>query len=167
MVNMILLFNSKCRVKEWYQLFLACVHGQSLQSCLTDCDPKDWSLPGSSVYGILKARILEWLPFFLQGIFLTQGSIKSAFPASLALKADSLSTEPPEKPQLFLIVLPEKRPFIWGLGISILITLKELSVNPPSIWQIWLVCGRNSLWFILVWNYGILSLVYQLRRKAY
>ena len=26
-------------------------------------DPMDYSLPGSSVHGILQARILEWLPF--------------------------------------------------------------------------------------------------------
>ena len=30
------------------------------QSCLTLCNPMDCSLPGSSVYGILQARILEW-----------------------------------------------------------------------------------------------------------
>ena len=30
-----------------------------LQSCLTLCDPRDYSLPGSSVHGILQARILE------------------------------------------------------------------------------------------------------------
>ena len=30
------------------------------QSCLTLCDPMDCSLPGSSVHGILQARVLEW-----------------------------------------------------------------------------------------------------------
>ena len=29
------------------------------QSCLTLCDPVYWSPPGSSVHGILQARILE------------------------------------------------------------------------------------------------------------
>ena len=29
------------------------------QSCLTLCDPMDCNLPGSSVHGILQARILE------------------------------------------------------------------------------------------------------------
>ena len=37
----------------------ACVHSKSLQSCLTLCDRMDYSLPGSSVYWILQARILE------------------------------------------------------------------------------------------------------------
>ena len=33
---------------------------KSLQSCPTLCDPIDGSPPGSSVPGILQARILEW-----------------------------------------------------------------------------------------------------------
>ena len=32
-----------------------------LQSCLTLCDPKDGSPPGSPVPGILQARTLEWV----------------------------------------------------------------------------------------------------------
>ena len=31
------------------------------QSCPTLCDPTDCSLPGSSVHGILQARMLEWV----------------------------------------------------------------------------------------------------------
>ena len=31
------------------------------QSCPTLCDPMDYSPPGSSVYGILQARMLEWV----------------------------------------------------------------------------------------------------------
>ena len=40
-----------------YMLLLCLV----TQSCLTLCDPMDCSLPGSSVYGILQARTLEWV----------------------------------------------------------------------------------------------------------
>ena len=36
-----------------------CLHAKSLQSCLTLCNPLDSSSPGSSVHGILQARILE------------------------------------------------------------------------------------------------------------
>ena len=41
------------------------MRAQPLQSCSALCDPKDCSLPGSSVHGILQARILEWvvMPF--------------------------------------------------------------------------------------------------------
>ena len=38
-----------------------CTHAKSLQLYLTLCDPMDRSWPGSSVHGILQARILEWV----------------------------------------------------------------------------------------------------------
>ena len=38
------------------------MHAKSLQLCPTLCDPLGYSLPGSSVHGILQARILEWVP---------------------------------------------------------------------------------------------------------
>ena len=36
-------------------------HAKSLQSYPTLCEPIDYSRPGSSDYGILRARILEWV----------------------------------------------------------------------------------------------------------
>ena len=41
------------------------------QSCLTLFDPMDCSPPGSSVHGILQARILEWV-----AISISRGSSK-------------------------------------------------------------------------------------------
>ena len=38
-----------------------CMHVKSLQWFLDVCDPMAFSLPGSSVHGILQARILEWV----------------------------------------------------------------------------------------------------------
>ena len=37
------------------------VAANSLQSCLTLCDPIDGSPPGSAIPGILQARTLEWV----------------------------------------------------------------------------------------------------------
>ena len=37
------------------------LYAQPLQSCPTLCDPVDCILPGSSVHGLLQARILEWV----------------------------------------------------------------------------------------------------------
>ena len=37
------------------------VCAKTLQSCLTLCNPMDYSPPGTSVHGILQARILEWV----------------------------------------------------------------------------------------------------------
>ena len=39
----------------------AAAAAKSLQSCLTQCDPIDGSPLGSSVPGILQARMLEWV----------------------------------------------------------------------------------------------------------
>ena len=44
-------------VHRW-PVLLACVHAQL---SLTLCDPTDCTPPGSSVHGILQARILEWV----------------------------------------------------------------------------------------------------------
>ena len=38
-----------------------CVHVLVIQSCPTLCDSMDCSPPGSSVYGISQARLLEWV----------------------------------------------------------------------------------------------------------
>ena len=38
-----------------------CMHAKLLQFCLSLCDLMDRNLPGSSVRGILQARILEWV----------------------------------------------------------------------------------------------------------
>ena len=39
----------------------AAAAAESLQSCPTLCDPIDGSPPGSSISGILHAKILEWV----------------------------------------------------------------------------------------------------------
>ena len=43
------------------------MHAKSLQLCPTLCDPIDSSPPGSSVHGILQARILEWVAISFSG----------------------------------------------------------------------------------------------------
>ena len=55
-----------------------------------DCKP-----PGSSVHGILQARVLEWVAIPFLGDVLDPGII----PKSLALLVDSLPSEPPGMPQ--------------------------------------------------------------------
>ena len=54
-----------------------------LQSCSTLYHPMDCSLPGSSVYGILWARILEWvvIPFSRESSWFRDGTRLSLSPA--------------------------------------------------------------------------------------
>ena len=42
-------------------ILTAAAAAESHQSCPTLGDPMDYSLPGSSVHGILQARVLEWV----------------------------------------------------------------------------------------------------------
>ena len=79
------------------------VHGtQSLQSYLTLSESVDHGLPGSSVHGILQARIVGWV-----AMPSSRGSshpgIEPTSPASPAFQADSLATEPPGKSEAFSI----------------------------------------------------------------
>ena len=48
-------------VNNEFILINLCGGAKSLQSCLTLCDPVDYSPPGSSVHEILQARILKWV----------------------------------------------------------------------------------------------------------
>ena len=59
------------------------------QSCPTLCDPMDYT-----VYGILQARILEWVAFPSPGDLPNPGTELR----SPTLQADSLPAEPPGKP---------------------------------------------------------------------
>ena len=60
---------------RWWTGSCVYVYGVSHSLVSNSCDPMDCSPPGSSVHGILQARILEWRAIpFSRGVFLTQGS---------------------------------------------------------------------------------------------
>ena len=46
----------------------SCMHAKLLQLCLTFCNLVDRSLMGSSVYGNLQARILEWVTMLISSV---------------------------------------------------------------------------------------------------
>ena len=63
----------------------------------SDCDPKDCSPPGSSVHGILQARILEWAAISFSREFPYPGTESRSF-ASPTLVGRFFTIEPPGKP---------------------------------------------------------------------
>ena len=79
--------NTQIKITMRYQLMCVCV--KSLRSCLTLCDPMDCSPPGSSVYRILQARILEWVAMPSSGDVLDP-RIEPTSPLAPALQAYSL-----------------------------------------------------------------------------
>ena len=68
------------------QLQLLCMYAQS---CPTFCNPMDCSMPGSSVRGIVQARILEWVTISISRDLPDPG-IEPVSPASPALQENSL-----------------------------------------------------------------------------
>ena len=72
----------------------------------------DCSLPGSSVHGILKARILERVAFPSAGDLLDPG----IEPRSPLLQANSLPSEPPEEPLSVSICLHLYKPVQLPVG---------------------------------------------------
>ena len=71
---------------------------KSLQLSLTQCDPMDCSLLGFSVYGILQARILDWVANS-SSRDLPKPGIKPASLCLLHWQAGSLPLAPPGKPR--------------------------------------------------------------------
>ena len=55
----------------------AAAAAKSLQSCPTLCDPRDGSPPGSSIPGILQARILEWVAIAFSNAWKWKVKVKS------------------------------------------------------------------------------------------
>ena len=87
-----------------YIYMCPCWHAQL---CLTVCGPMDYCLSGSSVHGILQARVLEWVAIlFSRGSSWSRNQTCIWFPA---LQEDSLPSEPLGKP---------KPNAIWGKGAN-------------------------------------------------
>ena len=57
--------------KQVWKRIGKCVEVLDTQSCPTVCDPMNCSLPGSSIHGILQARILKWV-----AISFSRGSLR-------------------------------------------------------------------------------------------
>ena len=71
-------------VKRRY-LIINLVHVHSLQSCLTLCDPTEFSSLSFSIHGITQARILEWIAIpFSRGSFWFTGRPHVSFVSCIA-----------------------------------------------------------------------------------
>ena len=72
MSGLIYLFNL-----NYYLLFYTTVAAKSLLSCPTLCDPTEGSQPGSSIPGILQAKILEWVAISFSNACMHAKSLQS------------------------------------------------------------------------------------------
>ena len=113
------------------------------QPCSTLCNPMDFSPPGSSVHGILQARILEWI-----AIPFSRGSSRPRDRTwSPTLQAYSLPSEPSGK----LKVKEGWAPKNWCFQIVVLentlespLDFKEIKPVNPKGNQPWIFMGRTG-----------------------
>ena len=103
-----------------------CVHAVCLQLCPTLYDPMNRSPPGSSVHGILQARILEWVAMLPPGgDFLTQ-RLNPSLLSLLHWQVGSLLLVPPGT--------PPKRHTSW-IKLNIRGFHCRASSSPATIWN--------------------------------
>ena len=90
------------------------------------CDPMDCSLPGSSVYGIFQARVLEWVTISF--------SRRSSQPRDQThvscLAGRFFTTEPPGKPNYFSTLIQILR---FGQTVSFFPFSSELRSHPAIL----------------------------------
>ena len=78
------------------------MRAQSLQLCLTLCNPLDISLPGFSAHGISQARILEWVAMPSSGSSWSRDwTYVSCVPC---IVGEFFTTEPQGSPECIIII---------------------------------------------------------------
>ena len=108
------------------------VHASSVTSVmLTLCDPVDYSLPSSSVHGILQARILEWV-----AISFSRGSSwprnRNCISCIFCVAVGFFTTEPQGKPICFYTLYNTAYTILYlfrwldGISDSMDVSLSEL-----------------------------------------
>ena len=98
------------------------------QSCLTLCDPRDCSLPGSSVHGVFQARTLEWVAVLFSREFSQPGD-----PTQVSHMADRFFTIRATREALWL---ERVEVFNQKSGLEFLHHLNFLRFLLFSLWKI-------------------------------
>ena len=129
-----------------------CLHlirncAESLQSCLTLCDPMDCSPLGSSVHGILQERILDWVAIsFSRDLF--HPGIEHRSPA---LQVESLLTELRGNPsywKLFLFIIVQ----CFTLSPTIILVSKSV-LSEISITSIFFNQFQHGIFFYILLSF--------------
>ena len=154
-----------------------------VQLCPLLCDPMDCSPPGSSVHGILQARILEWRSHpLLQGIFLTRDWTRSP-----TLLADSFPSKSPRKPILRLATFSLLLSLLFSSLCVVYFREYLLVSKKPTVEQLGTTVWNRSSWLnprinsqnspcqtcVIVWptkkqaldNLGILCAAWRMKSK--
>ena len=131
-------FKPMARSDDWAPYLCTCMHEQL---CLTLCDAMDCSPPGSSVYGICQARILEWVAI---------SSSRGSNPCLWHLLHWQMRSLVPYKMLLLLPCMPYKYKWSWFSGLQ-----RGTCVSP--LWQSQeanstIAMGKSTTLIVLTWS---------------
>ena len=123
-----------CTQKNYYQqrlVVLLCCCCSVASTCPTFCDPVDCSPPGSSVHGVLQARILWW-------VALPRGSSQPRDQTPIfyvsCFAGRFFTTEPPGKPVVSLYYILKYNSPSFSISVSLEYT-KIISCVVKSVWK--------------------------------
>ena len=151
-------------------MMAAAAAAKSLQSCLTLCDPIDGSPPGSSVPGILQARILEWVAISSSNAWKWKVKVKSLSRAWLLATPWTAAYQAPPSmgfsrqeywsgvPSPSLIMMEKT-----GKWISFLFYCSLLAISSSKLRKINFQAVPSKfgdLFRISIWNTGVLSTLF-------
>ena len=145
----------------WYfRVYIGFMNAKLLQSCPTLCDTMGCSLPGSSVLGIIRARILEWV-----AMLSSRGSSQSRnwtlywfylFPESFAVVLlvrgqvwylNFQKIYPTSQEDYGTLFLFTQRSFHWHLFLRKRIDVNETVLNLPH-WKE--INNQTQKWFLSI-----------------
>ena len=133
-------------------LDIMCV--SSLQSCPTLSDPMDGSPPGTSVHGILQARILEWMvTSFSRGSFQPRERIRVSCVCCIA--SVLLTAEPPG-----VAIKQTEGVTLW---VSVYLCF-PVQMHYDLLWRVWI--ARRGL-SSLIWIDADLSAMPQVKSQVF
>jgi len=132
---------------------------KSLQSCPTLCDPIDGSPSGSSVPGILQARILEWVAISFSNVWKWKVKVKSLSHVRLLATPWTAAYQAPpsmgfsRQEYWSRVPLPSPNPCQVGLQMWLEQSLKSHFKIYLRLFCLFLAYMWNNVWEIKSWKY--------------
>ena len=135
------------------------------KSCPTLCDPMDYSLPGSSIHGILQARILEWVAIsFSRGYSQPRNWTRVSCIAGRFFTNWAMRDQSPQEGQVSLVIphFPDSSPCAQvspnqrGLSHQDNLSCKTTSLQPSTFSSIF-IHGTYNYWTYCyyLWSYPL------------
>ena len=111
------------------------IYAVCAQSCLTLCNPMDYSLPGSFIHGIFQARILEWISISYSSVYThTHTHMHTHVHIYILIMSQN------QLNNLELVVKLAGECFWWYGIIGVTVVRNCAKMMPQSLWKVFFSC---------------------------